>query len=72
MGGGHFTKEKGHNIFLGQIFPLTPGPKVRLGVGAFKRGGGNFFSAEYILVKRNNIVLEKIIYRIKRVCEPRH
>jgi len=41
-------------------------------VGAFKRGGENFFSAEYILVKRNNIVLEKIIYRIKRVCEPRH
>jgi len=33
-GGVHFTKEKNHKNFLGQIFPWTPGPKIRLGVGA--------------------------------------
>lgn len=37
-GGGHLTKEKGHQIFRGRIFRLTPGPKVRFR-GALEGGG---------------------------------
>jgi len=39
-GGVHFTKEK-VKIFLDQMFPWTPGPKVRLrGARPFRVGGG--------------------------------
>jgi len=38
-GGVHFTKENGHTFFLGQIFPWTPGPKVRLRGGGLESGG---------------------------------
>jgi len=41
--GGQFTKGKVQKKIVRQIFPLTPGPKVRLG-GAF--GGGWYLSVQ--------------------------
>lgn len=37
-GGGHFTRENVTKLFLVNLTPLTPGPKVRLGAGPLEGG----------------------------------